>query len=75
MLWMTSVVLFVFWLLALSNSFTLGGYIHTLLGMILVVVVIQLIRNRNDLERDKRKYEGAFQLQGQREPSRGGPRT
>jgi hypothetical protein len=57
MLWMTSVMLFVFWLLSISDSFTLGGYVHILLGLSLVVVVIQLIRHRNDLARAKQRYE------------------
>ena len=57
MLWMTSVMLFVFWLLSISDSFTLGGYIHILLGLSLVVVVIQLIRHRKDLARAKQRYE------------------
>jgi K+ transporter len=67
MLWTTSVIVFVFWLLGISESFTKGGYIHILLGISLAVVVIQFIRNRNDLVRAKQKYEGAFQLQGRKE--------
>jgi len=66
MLWTISVILSVFWLLGILESFTVGGYIHILLGMSLAVVVIQFIRNRNDLARAKQKYEGAFELQGQK---------
>jgi Family of unknown function (DUF5670) len=73
--WMTSVIFFVFWLLGISDSFTLGGYIHILPLMILVVVMIQLIRNRNDLARTKRRYEGAFQLQKAEEIYRGSRKT
>ena len=70
MLWTTSVILFVFWMLGISESFTAGGYIHVLLGMSLAVVVIQFARNRIDLAREKQKYEGAFHLQGRKEESK-----
>ena len=36
-------ILSVFWLLGVLESFTVGGYIHILLGMSLAVVVIQFI--------------------------------
>jgi hypothetical protein len=61
------VILSVFWLLGVLESFTVGGYIHILLGMSLAVVVIQFIRNRNDLARAKQQYKGSFQLQGRHE--------
>jgi Family of unknown function (DUF5670) len=68
MLWTISVILSVFWLLGILESFTVGGYIHILLGMSLAVVVIQFIRNRNDLVRAKhQQYKGAIQLQGRQE--------
>ncbi len=72
MLWTASVIVFVFWLLGISESFTAGGYIHVLLCLSLTVAVIQFARNRIDLSRNKRKYEGEFQLQGRKEnqPSR-----
>jgi hypothetical protein len=46
MLWTTSVIVFVFWLLGILMSYTFGGYIHIFLGIALVVTVIQLIRRR-----------------------------
>jgi hypothetical protein len=57
MFWTTSVILFAFWLLGISVPFTAGGYIHSLLGMSLVTVMIQLIRRRRDLARAKGRYE------------------
>ena len=57
MLWTTSVILFVFWLLGMSQSFTAGGYIHVLLGVSLAVVAIQYVRDRIDLLREKQKYK------------------
>ena len=40
------VVLLVLWLLGLVSSYTLGGFIHVLLVLALVVLVIQLISGR-----------------------------
>jgi hypothetical protein len=46
MLWTIAVILFVLWALGLVSSFTLGGYIHILLVIALVVIVIQLLQGR-----------------------------
>jgi hypothetical protein len=46
MLWTIFVILLVLWLLGLVSSYTLGGYIHILLVIALVVLVIQLISGR-----------------------------
>lgn len=46
MLWTIFVVLLVLWLLGLVSSYTLGGFIHVLLVLALVVLVIQLITGR-----------------------------
>jgi hypothetical protein len=46
MLWTIFVVLLVLWLLGLVSSYTLGGFIHILLVLALVVLVIQLIQGR-----------------------------
>ena len=46
MLWTIFVILLVLWLLGLVSSYTLGGYIHLLLVIALVVVVIRLIQGR-----------------------------
>jgi hypothetical protein len=43
MLWTIFVILLVLWLLGLVSSYTLGGYIHLLLIVALVVLVINLI--------------------------------
>ncbi len=42
-------VLLVLWLLGLVSSYTLGGYIHILLVIALVVLVIRLIQGRRVL--------------------------
>ncbi|HEY2470407.1 MAG TPA: lmo0937 family membrane protein [Terracidiphilus sp.] len=46
MLWTIFVVLLVLWLLGVVSSYTLGGFIHLLLVLALVVLVIQLITGR-----------------------------
>ncbi len=46
MLWTIFVVLLVLWLLGLVTSYTLGGFIHILLVLALVVLVIQLVQGR-----------------------------
>ena len=46
MLWTIFVVLLVLWLLGVVSSYTLGGYIHILLVIAVVVVLIRLIQGR-----------------------------
>ena len=46
MLWTIFVILLVLWLLGLVSSYTLGGFIHILLVVAVVVLVIQLITGR-----------------------------
>ena len=46
MLWTIFVVLLVLWLPGLVSSYTMGGFIHILLVLALVVLVIQLISGR-----------------------------
>ena len=46
MLWTIAVVLIVLWLLGLVTAHTMGGFIHALLVIALVVVVLRLIQGR-----------------------------
>ncbi len=46
MLWTIFVILLVLWLLGIVTSYTLGGFIHILLVIALVVLLIQLISGR-----------------------------
>jgi len=46
MLWTIFVILLVLWLLGLVSSYTLGGYIHLLLIVALVVLVLNLVTGR-----------------------------
>lgn len=49
MLWTIFVVLMVLWLLGLVSSYTVGGYIHFLLILAVVVLCIRLIQGRAPL--------------------------
>ncbi len=46
MLWTIFVILLVLWLLGLVSSYTLGGFIHLLLIIAVVVLVIRLLQGR-----------------------------
>ncbi len=46
MLYTIAVVLIVLWFLGLVSSYTMGGFIHILLVLAIVVVVISLISGR-----------------------------
>jgi len=46
MLWTIFVILLVLWLLGMISSYTIGGFIHILLVVALVVLLINLIGGR-----------------------------
>jgi hypothetical protein len=46
MLWTIAVVLLVLWALGLVSSYTIGGFIHILLVLAIVVVLINIIQGR-----------------------------
>lgn len=46
MLWTIAVILLVLWALGLVASYTMGGFIHLLLVVALVMVVVNLISGR-----------------------------
>ncbi len=47
MLFTIAVILVVLWLLGLVSSYTMGGFIHILLVIAIVVVLFRVIRGRN----------------------------
>ena len=49
MLWTIAVILLVLWLLGLVTSYTMGGFIHVLLVIAIVVVILNLVRGRRAL--------------------------
>ncbi len=46
MLWTIFVILLVLWALGLVTSYTLGGFVHILLVIALVMLVINLVQGR-----------------------------
>jgi hypothetical protein len=46
MWWTVCVVLLLLWLVGVTASYTLGGFIHILLFLAAVAVVIRLVQNR-----------------------------
>jgi len=44
-----AVVLVLLWLLGLVSSYTMGGFIHILLVIAVVVILVRLIRGRRAL--------------------------
>jgi hypothetical protein len=49
MLWTIAVILIVLWLLGLVSSYTMGGFIHILLVVAIIIVLVRLIQGRNPL--------------------------
>jgi uncharacterized membrane protein YtjA (UPF0391 family) len=49
MLWTICVILLVLWLLGLVSGYTMGGVIHALLVIAIILVVVQLIQGRRRL--------------------------
>ena len=49
MLWTIFVILLVLWQLGLVSSYTLGGFIHILLVIAVVILIINLIGGRRTL--------------------------
>jgi Family of unknown function (DUF5670) len=46
MLWTIAVILIVLWLLGLVTSYTMGGFIHIILVIAIIVVVVGFIQGR-----------------------------
>lgn len=49
MLWTIVVILLVLWVLGLVTSYTLGGFIHLLLVVAIIVILIRVIQGRRVL--------------------------
>ena len=46
MLGTIAVILIVLWLLGLVSSYTLGGFIHVLLVLAIIIIIVRLIQGR-----------------------------
>jgi hypothetical protein len=49
MLWTIAVILVILWLLGFMSSYTMGGLVHVLLVVAIIVVVVRLIQGRRPL--------------------------
>ena len=49
MLMTIAIVLLVLWLLGIVTSYTLGGFIHILLVVAIIVVLLRVIQGRNPI--------------------------
>lgn len=49
MLWTIAVILIILWLLGIVTSYTLGGFIHILLVIAIIMVLVRLIQGKKIL--------------------------
>ncbi len=49
MLWTLAVILIILWLLGVITSYTLGGFIHLLLILAVIVIIIRLLQGRSPI--------------------------
>lgn len=47
MLYTIALILIIAWLLGLVSSYTIGGFIHILLVVAIIMVLVRLIQGRN----------------------------
>ena len=46
MLWTITIILFILWIVGLVSSYTLGGWIHILLVLAIIVLIFNLMSGR-----------------------------
>ena len=49
MLWTIAVLLIILWVLGMVTSYTVGGFVHLLLVIAVIVVLIRVIQGRKPL--------------------------
>ena len=49
MLWTIALILIILWLLGLDSSYTMGGFIHILLVIAIILVPLRVIQGRRVL--------------------------
>jgi hypothetical protein len=47
MLWTIAVILIILWLLGLVTSYTMGGFIHILIVVAVIMVLVNIIQGRS----------------------------
>ncbi|HEX3969486.1 MAG TPA: lmo0937 family membrane protein [Edaphobacter sp.] len=46
MLWTITIILFILWIVGLVSSYTLGGWIHILLVLAIIILIFNLMSGR-----------------------------
>jgi hypothetical protein len=46
LLWTIAIILVILWLLGMVSSYTLGGFVHLLLVLAIIVILIRVIQGR-----------------------------
>jgi hypothetical protein len=46
LLWTIAVILVILWLLGMVSAYTLGGFVHILLVLAIIVILIRVIQGR-----------------------------
>jgi hypothetical protein len=46
MLWTIAVLLIILWAIGLVSAYTMGGFIHVLLVVAIIVIILQVIQGR-----------------------------
>ena len=46
MLWTIAVILLVLWVLGLVSAYTMGGFIHILLVLAIILIIVRVIQGR-----------------------------
>jgi asparagine N-glycosylation enzyme membrane subunit Stt3 len=49
LLWTLAVILLILWILGLVTSYTLGGFIHLLLVLAIIVILLRVIQGRKPI--------------------------
>jgi predicted ferric reductase len=49
LLWTLAVILLILWILGLVTSYTLGGFIHLLLVVAIIVILLRVIQGRKPI--------------------------
>jgi hypothetical protein len=49
LLWTVAAILAILWLLGLVTSYTLGGFVHILLVLAIIVILIRVIQGRRPI--------------------------
>lgn len=49
MLYTIAIILIILWLLGVLTSYTIGGFIHVLLVVAIILILIRLIQGRNPI--------------------------